>query len=659
MKNFLLIFVAISLFLILLQKVYEPDVFWHIKTGEIILKTKTIPDKEMFSFLTEGKDWTPPEWVGDIIFYLLYKTGGFSLLNVFSIIFYGATFFMIFLILLNRNVNMLVSAFLVTTSALAAYERSQPRPHIFTYFLLTVMIFFLDEYRLKGKKYIFFFPLISLLWANLHPESAMAVLVFLSIILMEAIKIYINRNIPENYSFLKLEKELSYGNFLVLSIIFLLSFALNFINPQTYRIFDFLFRHPDVIKNLEINEFMPLDIENLPYTFFSIVALAVISASGIKKNFHEIHLPLIFGFLTIKYRRFLPEFYIFALPAAGTAIQFYIDLSRNYLEKYLNENISRSASALVTIIFVIFVVISIKNLFYNDVYSFKGIGLHKKYFPTGAFEFIRRNHIKPRVYNTANLGGAFIFNFFPEQKAFEDTRLIFYEELVKYKLSPRKPDFSQLTQLYDFNYLLIDLDVMIYTQYPALINDWALVYFDDSSEIFVRRTPENEYIYKDKEFKAINPETITDMVEKSIENSMIPVTAIYEIRRALTLAPDSYMLHYALGSLLSIDPANFPEAEIELKKSIEIMPLYPYSNKNLARIYSLQGKYDEAVYYFERYVRCAEFNRWETLSDILNDFGLLYLKAGNVSMAKKIFKKAVKIDPKNTAALENLKALKN
>jgi len=657
-KKIIFLILTVSLFLILLQKVSEPDVFWHIKNGEIILKTGTIPEKDVFSFITEGKEWVSPEWLSDIVFYLVYRAGDFVLLNLFTILLFTSAFLLLYIILILRNVNPVLSGFLVITGALGSWMRSQPRPHIFTYLMFGIMILLIDEYRLRGKKYIWLLPLVSLLWVNLHPESAMAVLLFLSIIIMELLKKYINKSISGKYEFLKLDDELTDANLIEMGIVFLLTLGVNFIHPQGYKVFDFLFRHPDVVTNIEINEFLPLDYEGFPKTFISIVLLMVIGLAGIKRNFHVIHLVIGFGFLTMKFRRFVPEFYIFAIPSAGVALQYLIDSLKEFLKTRVPAKSFNIFSAVFLIIFIAFITYAIHTLFYYDVYKFKGLGVHKKYFPVRAFEFIRQNKIKPRVYNTANLGGAFIFNFFPEQKAFEDTRLISYEAMLAFKQSSNRPDFLKLTEYYDVNYALLDTDLRIITQYPNILEKWALVYFDDFCEILVKKSPENEYIYKGKEFLVINPETLEEFVESSIENSTLYLNAVYELRRAIDMVPDSFRLHYALGALLSVNPKNAVEAEAELRKSLEILPLYPYSNRRLAFLLEQQGKYREAIQYYRKFIRTAEANKWDTLSDIFSELGLLYIKAEDKKNAIRAFKKALKLDPANTGAKENLESLK-
>lgn len=660
MRRALFLILFVSLFLILMQKVYEPDTYWHLKTGEIILKTKAIPDKEIFSFTTEGKDWTPPEWLADIIFYLIYKTGGFDLLNLFSILIYTSSFLLLFYILIQRGTSEIVSAALVTIAALGASERSQPRPHIFTYLFLALMIFLLDGYRLKDKKYLYILPVLGIFWVNLHPESLLAGIFFFSIIFMELLKIYLNKNIPEQYSYLRIENELNYEKIKYLIIISVLFFAVNILNPQGYKIFTFLFKHHDVIKKIAINEFLPIKFDEFPKTYLSIIILILLSFLGIIRNFQELPFVIGLGLLTIKLRRFLPEFYIFALPAAGVAIQFYLEHASRFIKKHLPSFPFRFLIGVSFLLFLLFVGYSIKTLYYYDIYDFKGIGIHRIYNPKNAFDFIEKNRIKPRVYNTANLGGAFILRFFPEQKVFEDTRLISYEALAKYKESPTRPDFFELARFFDINYAVIGTDLSILKSVPELKERWALVYFDDYVEIFVKRSPENEHIYKGKDFVAINPETIVEMVEDAVENSILPINVIYELRRAATLAPDSYKIHYALGSLLSLnnnDKAAIAEAKVELKKSIDILPLFPYSNKRLAEILSAEGNYNEAIYYYKRFLRSAELNKSDTLSDLLVELGILYMKAKNYSKAKQTFKRALKLDNKNTAARENLLSL--
>ena len=71
------------------------DFWWHLKMGEIIVETKSIPRTDLFSFTTEGKTFVLQNWLTEAIYYLVYQLGGLELLivaNAFVLL--GALLFM-------------------------------------------------------------------------------------------------------------------------------------------------------------------------------------------------------------------------------------------------------------------------------------------------------------------------------------------------------------------------------------------------------------------------------------------------------------------------------------------------------------------------------------------------------------------------------------
>src|SRR5262245_59978504 len=55
--------------------------FWsHLKMGEVIATTGSIPRVELFSFTATGRPFLLQNWLGELIYYWTYRLGGFSLL---------------------------------------------------------------------------------------------------------------------------------------------------------------------------------------------------------------------------------------------------------------------------------------------------------------------------------------------------------------------------------------------------------------------------------------------------------------------------------------------------------------------------------------------------------------------------------------------------
>ena len=54
------------------------DMWWHLKTGEIIWTTHTIPTTDLFSYTTNHHAWIPHEWLAQLLIYGAYRWGGYS-----------------------------------------------------------------------------------------------------------------------------------------------------------------------------------------------------------------------------------------------------------------------------------------------------------------------------------------------------------------------------------------------------------------------------------------------------------------------------------------------------------------------------------------------------------------------------------------------------
>src|SRR3979490_1429822 len=60
------------------QRFDDPDMWWHLKTGEVIWTTHTIPTTDLFSYTTNHHAWIPHEWLSQVLIYGAYRFGGYS-----------------------------------------------------------------------------------------------------------------------------------------------------------------------------------------------------------------------------------------------------------------------------------------------------------------------------------------------------------------------------------------------------------------------------------------------------------------------------------------------------------------------------------------------------------------------------------------------------
>src|SRR5690242_20193591 len=53
----------------------DSDLWWHLKTGELIWNTHVIPRVDSFSFTANGHPWTAQEWLSELSIYGFWKLG--------------------------------------------------------------------------------------------------------------------------------------------------------------------------------------------------------------------------------------------------------------------------------------------------------------------------------------------------------------------------------------------------------------------------------------------------------------------------------------------------------------------------------------------------------------------------------------------------------
>src|SRR2546425_804624 len=91
----------------------DPDLWWHLADGRLMVATGSIPHVDVYSFSAAGHPWVMHEWLADLAMYLLYQAGGLSwLVGVFAGVVTAAA---ICLYLLLRRTGLPASAATVLT----------------------------------------------------------------------------------------------------------------------------------------------------------------------------------------------------------------------------------------------------------------------------------------------------------------------------------------------------------------------------------------------------------------------------------------------------------------------------------------------------------------------------------------------------------------
>jgi hypothetical protein len=87
----------------------DGDTGWHIRTGEHILHTWSVPVNDLFSFSKAGEPWFAWEWGSDILFAALHRAWGLKGVVVFSGLVLALSATLLFRHMVWREANLLAA----------------------------------------------------------------------------------------------------------------------------------------------------------------------------------------------------------------------------------------------------------------------------------------------------------------------------------------------------------------------------------------------------------------------------------------------------------------------------------------------------------------------------------------------------------------------
>jgi len=152
--------------------VHEFDVWFHLKTGEIIVRTHQIPRADIFTYTAQGRPWVTHEWLAEVLFYGIHKLGGMDALVIFKALLAAFAIGLgAWAALLDRGRRHAIAA--AGLGALLAGPLMTPRaferPHMLTAVFLGAVLVLLRGESLTGRRglRLALMPLF-LLWANIH-----------------------------------------------------------------------------------------------------------------------------------------------------------------------------------------------------------------------------------------------------------------------------------------------------------------------------------------------------------------------------------------------------------------------------------------------------------------------------------------------------------
>lgn len=479
--------------------VINPDIYWHLSAGKYTLAHLGPPRADFLSWPLAGAEWVDFEWLPQVFYYLLHKSGGFTALLLFKALLLALTLlvFRATALLYGRRAAL---PFLLPFFAAAIMSNCDLRPENFTLLFFSLTLYFLEKSRLafllsgwrfRAAVFAFF-----ALWANLHAGY----LYGLALIGLYAAGEFFTEELPFIYggNFARPGKSLEYLK------LFFLGLVSSLVNPYGWKIFPVILNHQKYMGALQENiqewaAFDPANVYQWPY----ILALAGVMGSFVYfvlRRRHAVYAHfaalLFFAWASASHARHIPFFVITGLAFALALPWKKPAPSSRRLALAWGGAALWLASAL---------------WFYSGLVwtQYTGKALVSKWGSAGLASFLRANKKELsglKLYNYWSWGGWLGWELGPDYKPFIDGRYLFHDRLAEVAgLSADARNWGRLMEKYKIDLALIKLGEpnvpvkqslaggkeTVYWR-PAYLfylprRDWAVIYWDYYSAVLVRR----------------------------------------------------------------------------------------------------------------------------------------------------------------------------
>ncbi|MCI0449154.1 MAG: hypothetical protein L0Y79_05115 [Chlorobi bacterium] len=502
----------------------DDDFFWHLATGRYIVENKTVPDKDVFGFVTQGVEWIAFEWGWDVLSYGLYNVGGYNLILIFRSLVFCLIFYIYFLLLKKFKLTSFVSILVLFTLLVSIMDRLSPRPHILTYLFFTLLLYIFLSFKYIDRdtyfKKLYFLPLIFLLWSNIHMGVLAGGLLLFIFVISETMIFYK----PNLFSSPEI-KPLTSTQLKTLFIISAICALMLLVNPHGLQTYIYAYSHTKMKMLKTVNEWQSPFASKLDFGFiitlykvFLFSGLIVLAYAYKKKDLTFALVFIGFALYSVRAIRFTVDYEIIMAFFISVSINYFI--LRLFKKNFTVMNALRGNFLVVAIaVFIIYVITQIPS---NNIYATLkyyrvfGWGINDEFIPVQLFDFMKQNNISGTPYNHFGTGGYLVWNF-PEQRNFIDSRNLNDEIFNEYNsIMVMKPGFEKILDERGINYVVyLDPDLIrrpndlkrLVTNYFSRNSNWKLVFWDDKSMLFIKNIPKFSGVIEKYEYKVIHPYT--------------------------------------------------------------------------------------------------------------------------------------------------------
>lgn len=470
------------------------DLFWHMRTGELVLETGSVPTTDPFSHTLPGAPWTSHEWGFGLITHALASAAGLIALvhlqQVITLALFALLYAVVRRALASQRRALAVPLLLV--GLCAAYKPLFiMRAALFSSLLLVLLSYLLWRLqRRSDRRAAIAIAVLFLVWANLHAGVVFGLAALGLHVLQRALQAWLDGE--------RQPAAIARGAAGQLALLLAACAALTLVNPNGLNLWTFSFEANRLVFHSGLRWSMghyaapTLSAYPVFYALLALFLLACLPPRGLLALLRSRTSPLLgqwlcallFLVLALRSSRFIPEFVIFAVPFCaarwGAAPSAGAPEAAAAWPGRLAQKLGARAelpSHLLGIALVALAAAIIRPEWPRSPLS--------SHFPKVAVEFMRREGIAGRMFNPENFGG--YLGYYLRIPVYWDGRNDVFLPIARQYA--HAGSFGELVDAHGLELLVMHSPYGVkFGRYLRERRDlWSLVYFDETVALYVKR----------------------------------------------------------------------------------------------------------------------------------------------------------------------------
>lgn len=484
-----LIFVALLASLLLtplsVKLLGDAGIGWHIRTGQLILTTHTIPRVDPFSSQIR-LPWVAWEWLYDVIVGRLETSAGLNGVVWLTAVVIAMVFAALFRLLVKRGTDFLVALILTMLAMAASMIHFLARPHVLSWLFALIWFWILDSTESgphKSNHRLWLLPILMVIWVNVHGGFLLG-FVLLAIFWLGSL--WTRLRLKESRIEEAFQKITAGKRTRELILVGLASALASLVNPYGWRLHEHIYSYLTNHFFMDhIDEFQSPNFHRIAQRCFLVlllIAVATLAANGRKLRASEVLLALFAVYAGLYSSRNIPISSILLAMIVGPLIPSLRNVA--FLQRMAAVD-SKLRGHLWPIVTTIAAFVIAMNAGRVGSTTLMDAHFDPQRMPVDAVSFVERAGGKGPVFSPDYWGGYLIYRLYPRNKVVIDDRHDFYGEFLLRRYLTTMHVEPGWNRLLEGQSCLVLPSKAALTEILRKTPEWKAVYSDDVATVFV------------------------------------------------------------------------------------------------------------------------------------------------------------------------------